>query len=108
MSITVTADDHQPVANAGTDQSTEDCTTVHLDGSGSYVLVLDEVHVLRSGPAVDVLNAVAADLPPHATLASGKMTLRASVRASTGGRSAPPRGGCRRRLPAWSRPRRWH
>jgi LuxR family maltose regulon positive regulatory protein len=47
---------------------------VHLDGSGSYVLVLDDVHVLRSQPAVDVLNAVAADLPPQAMLALASRT----------------------------------
>lgn len=35
VSITVTSDDHAPVANAGVDQTTEDCTTVHLDCSAS-------------------------------------------------------------------------
>lgn len=35
VTYTVTADDHAPVANAGADQSVEDCTTVQLDCSSS-------------------------------------------------------------------------
>ncbi len=35
VSITVTADDSAPVANAGEDQTVEDCTSINLDCSGS-------------------------------------------------------------------------
>lgn len=38
-------------------------------GAGRFVLVLDDLHVLHSPEALDVLLAIATDLPPEASLA---------------------------------------
>src|SRR5215213_5122542 len=44
------------------------------DPAADFVLVLDDVHVLRQPAALEVLAAVASDLPPEATLAVASRT----------------------------------
>jgi LuxR family maltose regulon positive regulatory protein len=44
------------------------------DPGGPFVLVLDDVHAVRRPAALDVLNAVATDLPPEAMLAIASRT----------------------------------
>jgi LuxR family maltose regulon positive regulatory protein len=43
-------------------------------GDGRFVLVLDDLHVLHSPEALDVLLAIATDLPPDASLALASRT----------------------------------
>lgn len=87
VTITATADDHAPVANAGTDVETEDCTTVQLDCAQSSdpdrdaLTYLWEVQAKPTGSAVtnSSFSDRAASRPTFYPDVAGDYTLSCAV-----------------------------
>jgi LuxR family transcriptional regulator, maltose regulon positive regulatory protein len=68
--VTLDARDNEPLRLLSRISRATDAARAEADeDDGAFVLVLDDVHVLHTVAAVEVLSAVATDLPPEAMLA---------------------------------------